>query len=350
MKKLDFTVPFSGFADLDFINVLASVLLFLKGTAAEKTDAYACAKQTTGVCTGCGNCRGTLGALQEKTYFLLDTMCGRSSLRCRYDGTPTEMQKWIGETDADDCGTEETVEFLFGYVGFAYTTVIDRAAFAAAVKSSVDAGKPVIAKVPGNNGRFRVIIGYDGEELLEPEYEGAQHKPTEHVTMADLQMLYMIGAEIPRRYTERDGLLRIEKVMESNAAAGLWDEYAQNIGWWFGGMEGTTTEEQYARMKRIADTMWHTFNSHNFAEVFRYRVTKELQTPAFDALQQNMWAYGYTHDLAWSLIGLNDIIKWGEQWSGMCIGYAEMIQLVIYKIKENDEVVLKLVKEALTRL
>lgn len=346
VKKLDFAIPFSGFSDLDFINVLASVLLHLEGKK-DKKDGYRCAKRSGGRCCGCGECR----SLQEMVYFLLDTMSGRSSLRCRFDETPTDMQQWIGENREDSCGTAETVDFLFGYIGYRYRKVTDPAVFAEEVKASVDGGRPIIAETTdGEHGRYRVIIGYDGGQLLEPAYQKAQDLPDKAVTYDDLNALYIIGDKVPRRYTEKDGLERIVRVMEYNEQAGLWDEYEQKIGW-YGGMDAVSVDERAARMKRTADTMWHTFNCHNFAEVFRYRITDGLKMPVFDELQKNINGnYGYTHDLAWSLIGLNDLIRWDAQHQGIIIGYAESIQLILHKIHEHDRTILRLVKATLENM
>jgi len=63
MKKLNFNIPFSGFSGTTFINCFASAYLFLEGIAGEE---------------------------QENIFMLFDTMCGRSALRCRFDGEPTE--------------------------------------------------------------------------------------------------------------------------------------------------------------------------------------------------------------------------------------------------------------------
>ncbi len=38
---------------------------------------------------------------------------------------PTEMQKKVGETHTDGCGTLETVDFLFGFTGYDYEVVTD---------------------------------------------------------------------------------------------------------------------------------------------------------------------------------------------------------------------------------
>ncbi len=346
--KLPFNVPFTGFADLDFISVFASIYVYLEKFV--PIDDYNCAVKRGEQCSGCGNCKKSTHGILEQNYFLFDTVTGRSSLRCRFDGTPTEMQIRLGETHADDCGTPETVDFLFGFTGYDYEIVTDKTLFVDKICDSVNNDRPVIAKVPGDNGRFRVIIGFDGENLLEPDYNGAQAAPTVGVKLTDIEALYLIKGKIPRRFTMKDAVSRIVEIMEYNENSGLWDEYEEKMGW-YGGMEGLTVDEMQQRMKRTAETMWHTFNCHNFAEVFRNRITEELKNPALDEINANINpAYGYTHDLAWSLIGWNDIIRWDGQFEGIIIGYAEAIQLVIHQIHENDRKILTLMKNALVKL
>ncbi len=347
MLSLPFTIPFTGFSDLDFISVLSSTVLYLEGRTTESTD-YDCPKKTTSQCAGCGNCGNTLHNLQERTYFLLDTMSGRSSLRCRFDGTQTEMQDWIDEKDG--CGAAETVDFLFGFIGYDYRVVTDSTAFAGEIRTSIENNRPVIARVTGSHGRFRVIVGQDGNKLLEPDYAGAQNLPEYGIPYEEIELLYIIGNKIPRRFTEKDGLKRIKKIMEYNETAGLWDGYQQNMGW-YGGMEFIVPEERAARMKRTADTMWHTFNCHNFSEVFQYRITEELKDSVYDEMQQIIEpTYGYTHDLAWSLIGWNDVTDWVKPHIGIVIGYAEAVQLILWRIQQNDRDVLAAVKRTLERM
>lgn len=345
MTKLFFNIPFTAFCELNFISVLSSVTLYLeKVTALENYD---CPKESTGTCTGCGNCKNSLHNMQEQTYFLLDTMCGRSSLRCRFDGTPTKMQLLLDEPDG--CGTADNVDFLFGFIGYDYRVVTDRGVFAEEIRRSVEQDRPVIARVSGPTGRFRVILGTDGDTLSEPDYKGAQNPPEHGVTYEELQELYLIGDKIPRRFTEKDGLERIVKIMEYNEASGLWGEYQDNMGW-YGGMDGIPEEERATRMKRTADTMWYTFNSHNFAEVFRNRITETLKQPVFDEGQAIGPSYGYTHDLCWALIGWNDAIDWVRPHIGIVIGYAEAIQLILWRIQQNDQAVLATIQRILEKL
>ncbi len=99
-------------------------------------------------------------------------------------------------------------------------------------------------------------------------------------------------------------------------------------------------------MKRVSDTMWHTFNSHNFAEVFRQRSVEELKKPELDDICRKIGGpyYGYTHDLAWALIGLEECADWTKHAAGY---FGEMIDLTIRQIQKNDIAVLEEIKRAI---
>jgi hypothetical protein len=344
-NELAFNVPFSGFTTTNFINCFASTYMFLEEITGD--DEYECKKRNGQPCDGCGNCRNSTAGVQEDLFFLFDTMCGRSSLRCRYDGEPSEMQKLIGETEADGCGTDYTVEFLFGFAGYEYCKLTVPDESRAAIMASIDAGKPVIAKVRAGEGRFRVITGYDGGALICPDYTNAQRKPQGAPSYDELDMLYIIGDKVKPRYTLKDGLERIRQVMEYNIHEKLWDDYIGKMGWYQAdGLRKADLEEKQARMQRVCDTMWHTFNCHNLAEVFRYRTYEELKNPALDEICKQIGGpcYGYTHDLAWALIGLNERADWSTHYA---CGWGEMVELTLERIKQNDIEALNAIKRAL---
>ena len=347
MKKLDFNIPFSGFCGTTFINCFTSTYMFLEGIAGN--DDYDCKKKRGEKCDGCGNCRGSSKQLQEKWFFLFDTVCGRSSLRCRFDGEPTEMQKMVGEPSFYDGGSDNNVDFLFGFAGYDYSKLIEPSDFRAAVEASVGTGKPALARVKsGDGGRFRVITGYDGEVLSGPNYAGAQKPPKEAPSYGDIDALYIIGGKQSPRYTLIDGLKRIETIMEYNQAEKLWDGYMQKMGLYTSdSLSKVDAEEKKRRMKRVAATMWHTFNCHNFAEVFRHPIIEELNDPTLKNLYRPIGGpgpnyHGYTHDLAWALIGLEERADWTKRADGY---FGEMVELVLMKIRDNDAGVLKAVKE-----
>ena len=347
-NELTFRVPFSGFTTVDFINCFTSTYMFLENIAGN--DEYDCKKKNGAQCDGCGNCRNSNANLQEQKFFLFDTVCGRSALRCRFDGEPTEMQKLIGETEADGCGTDYTVDFLFGFAGYAYQKLTDVSAFIPAMIASIDAGKPVIAKVKSGAGRFRVIIGYDGNAMICPDYSGAQEKPEGLPAWGDVDALYVVGDKTKPLYTLKDGLERVKKVMEFNINERLWDGYIVKMGLYTSdSLNNVDLQEKKARMARVAETMWHTFNCHNFAEVFRYCLCDELRNPALTETIKPIGGpgnnfHGYTHDLAWALIGLEECADWSKHAAGY---FGEMVELTIKRIAANDEGVLDAVNQIL---
>lgn len=349
-NSIAFDIPFSGFATTTFINCFASAYMHLEGIAATGEREHACAERAGATCDRCGNCGRTPVAMQERYFFLFDTMCGRSALRCRFDGTPTVMERLVCETDFYDAGTDDTVNFLFGFAGYAYRRLTEAAAFPGAVAASIDAGRPVLAKVREGEGRFRVVTGYDGDALLGPDYAGAQRPPERPPMYDEIVALYVVGEKEPPRYGLRDGLERIKMVMEANAAEDVWGVYREKMGLYTkDSLRSVGIEERQARLARVAETMWHTFNCHNFAEVFRQRHYPPLQNPAFDALCHEIGGpcYGYTHDLAWALIGLAERADWTRHHA---IYFGEMAELTLCQINRNDMRVLAIVKEMLAIL
>lgn len=357
---LTFNIPFCGFAGTTFINCFASTYMFLEDIAVGGSD-YECRQLDGKSCNSCGNCSkggSTPISVQESYFFLFDTICGRSSLRCRFDGELTEPQKMICETDFYDGGTDSNIDFLFGFAGWEYRKLTDPIDFEKAVTASVDTGRPVIAKVKTGNDRFRVIIGYDGNALICPDFTNAQRKPEAAPSYDELDTIYIIDEKIAPQYTLIDGLKRIRKVMEYNINERLWDGYTEKMGLYTAdSLSRVSADEKKARMKRVADTMWHTFNCHNFAEVFRkYRDggdasvydaigdMKKLRTLEFKELCDKISGpcSGYTHDLAWALIGLDECADWSKHAAGY---FGEMVELTISQIANNDVEALGAIKK-----
>lgn len=363
MTKLDFTIPFSGFASTTFINCFTSVYMYLEGMKQEDKGVTRCSQWENGQCSSCGNCATKPHAMQERCFFLFDTICGHSSLRCAYDGVPGEMERLINADDFYDGGAADNIEFLFGFGGYDYQAVTDTAVFMERIAASIDRNKPVIAKLKGNSVPFAVITGYDGDEIICPDFRCAQKSPEPAVTPACIDSLYLIGDRIAPKYKLADGLKRIERVMDYCLREGMWDGYMKKIGTYGPDSLGADEPEgRKARMKRLAETMWHTFDSHNFAEVFRTYLpgslnrdaydsindVKRLADPAFgESIHTINWRYGYTHDLAWSIIGLDECIDWND-WKSHY--YGDMLQVVIGKLKENDGAVLECVRSIIKLL
>lgn len=71
-------------------------------------------------------------------------------------------------------------------------------------------------------------------------------------------------------------------------------------------------------MKRLAETMWHTFNSHNFAELFRTFLPERGSGSVEEHLPWDDWKSHY---------------------------YSDMLELIIRQIKENDEKALDCIRQ-----
>jgi hypothetical protein len=334
--------------------------MFLENISVGKAD-YDCPQLQGVPCNSCGKCQkggDTPISIQQKYYFLFDTMCGCSSLRCRFDGERTEPEKMICDVDFYDGGTDNNVDFLFGFAGYNYRKLTAPGDFKAEISVSIDAGKPVIAKVRTGDAPFRLIIGYNADTAIScPDFTSAQKKPEHAPAYDEIDALYIIGEKTESRYTLIDGLKRILYVMEYNANENLWGGYTEKIGLYTSdSLNNCSIEEKKTRMKRVAETMWKTFKCHNFAEVFRkYRDDgdasvydsvgdmNKLRNPAFKELWDKISdpCHGYTHDLAWALIGLEDCADWSRHAAGY---FGEMVELTLSQLVKNDEEALSAIK------
>ena len=324
-QKIDFNIPFSVFAGTNFVNCFASTYMYLEGI-------------------GVGDTSDQYG--DNNQYFcLFDTMCGRSALRRRFSDEPTEMQMLI-EGEVEDlygiCGTDDTVDFLFGFAGYAYRKLTDSKDFMDAIRASIDAGRPVIAKVKAGKGLFRVITGYDGKKLLGPDYKHAHHQPKKPPKYDELAALYIIGGKTAPRYTLSDALERIRQVMEYNIKEKLWDGCIEKMGGWLmfpsaDGWEQAGAEERKARLARLKNVMWYAMNCHTFGETFRNRYHEELRNPAFDGLWKKISGLCYSIDaLIYGIDCLNGQLDWSKIHSAMVPGISAMIVMTLEKVKQMD--------------
>lgn len=289
----DFDIPFSGFAGTSFINCFTSTYMFLENIN---------------------------GAEQERYFFFFDTMCGRSSLRCHYNDLLTPMQKMICESEFYDGGSDNNIDFLFGLTGYEYRKITAVNQYNDAFTSSIDAGKPVIARVKTGKMRYRVITGYDDNSLICPDYGNAQNKPEQAPAYEEIDALYIFGEKSRQRFTVLDGLKRIRQVMRYNAKENLWNSYTDKLGTYKGFFD-VDSDEKKRRLKRTADTMWHLFNCHNFRETFCFydgrpcynipgaeQLTKAELAPLWAKIDGYPDSYNHTHDLAWGLIYLESCV------------------------------------------
>jgi hypothetical protein len=341
-NQLEFNIPFSGFADLVFTNCFASVYMYLKDI--KGVDEYECPAREGKGCSGCGNCSHSNGKIQEDYYFLFGTMSGGNSQREKFDRNKREE---TGDYDSYwNC--DDTVDFLMKLTGYDYNKITDN--FSAIIKNSIDSGKLVFARMKdGSNGRFRVLIGYENDSLIMAEPLGAQKKPANTPTYDEIDYIFVITGKSEPKYNLLDAFKRIEKVMENNFDQKLWDEYIQKFKYWDEKLQDADFEEIKRRFKRVDETMWYTFNCHNFAETFRHRIWEPMKDKRFDnAFKVIDAAYDNTHTRAWQVIGLNQCRDWSKrQYNELEWGYCNCIIMCIEKLREYDKEVLAAVKECI---
>jgi RNA polymerase sigma factor (sigma-70 family) len=315
--QINFPYPFSGFNHLTFINCYASVYMHLEGIVG--VDQNSTAKK------------------QEDYYFIMDTMSGRSADRRDFEDTSEHM---------DD--TPETIDFLMGLTGYTYRTV--REDLPAAIKASIDSGKPVLARVKDeSNGAFRVLIGYDGDALVMADPKGAQRKPTTPA-YADIAEAIIITGKTQPRYTFLDALRRIQTVMVKSRDARIWDQYIEQLSW--ERLKKADFEEIRRRYKRIAGISWYNFNCHNFAETFRHQVWEPLKDPRLDEVRRQIdKSYDNSHTRNWQVISLHDCRDWSKRPYGQLEwGYSATVVGCLEKLRDYDAEVLAAIERAIAIL
>ena len=87
-----------------------------------------------------------------------------------------------------------------------------------------------IGRQTASDEKFRVIIGYDGDTMICPDFTNAQRKPANAPVYSELDVLYIIGDKIEPRYKLIDGLRRILYVMECNANENLYLSVRLELG------------------------------------------------------------------------------------------------------------------------
>ncbi len=328
MKNLiDFNIPFTPFSFTDFISCFSSVYAFLEN---RKEDA-------------------------EQFFFLFDTMCGRSSIRLRFDQQPTKMQNLIGEIPAEGYynGTDSTTDFIFGFAGYEYQKYSKKSEYKEAIAASIHAGKPVLGRISSGNGRFHVIIGFDDDKLITTDYSQAQDPPVNAPTYDELEEIYIFGNKISPRFTFLDGLERIQQVIEQNKKDKIWDSFIEKMGGWLmypseDGFDKASTEEKISRMHTFTFTMQYAWNCHNFGEVFRNCKLDEMCDPVFSELWHSISDSCYCIDAFGHAINyLNSRIDWNTMHFAALPGISAMICMAIEKVKALDEKLLESINQAI---
>lgn len=330
MPTLDFHVPFTGFADLSFYNCFAAAYVYLEGF--EPVTDYDCARKTTGNCTGCGNCRKTLSAIQEDWYFIFGTFTGDFSHWEMFDGNTA---------DRPPHEDESYVDFCMKLAGYTYQKVTSD--FKSALVASIDNARPVIAVLKDRKkGACRLLIGYDGDTTLMANPKGSQNEDAVAPQYDEIEYLYVITACGQPTCTLLDGLKNIERTLVSVLERGVWEDFRRHFAFWDGGLKDKPFEETKATFARATQLCWNFDHCHNVAETFRHQVFPALQDDRLEPYRNEIdRAYDNSHNSQWAMMALHDCRDWSKrEWEskewGMCI-YAEW---TIDQLKKNDEDVL----------
>ena len=313
---LDYDQHFTYLEGQNFIQCFASSFMYLERKANPTGSIND--PEIGGQCFGCGSggelshCKKDKDAAKRcGFFFLFNTLTGTSAVRRQFDGKPTDMQKLTGYVgfigdEGNDCGTDFVVDFLFGYTGYDYKKVTNAAAFKDEIITSIDAGKPMIAKLKVKDPPFHVIIGYDDDKLVVPHtinYNWQEKPPTlkpEYIPAYDeIDALYIFGDKAKRRYTLKDGLNNIRRVMEYNINAGLWDEYLAKIG----ELDKVGPDERQYRAKQLADTNIYMYNFCSFGGIFSCEQLPDhyLHNEFFDPKLADLWKQ-VTDDSHWAIV------------------------------------------------
>ena len=274
-NSLDFNIQFSNLMGRSFPNCFAGVYVYLENIFDKLPKE--CGKK---MCFGCGCSRDA----QSAHFTVFDTMCGKSSLYWRFDGVATDMAALIGDNSrvgnwSGKCGTDYTVDFIFGFAGYEYQKITDAAMFKKEIVAAIDSGKPVLADLATDDKSFLVITGYDEETLISSYYHTDQDKDTQEkltITLScdDIKTIYTIGNKVTPIYTLKDGLERIKQVIESTFNEKIWDDGIDQVTTMFinptdEDFEKMSADDLNALKKRITETITNQFHCHIFGSALK---------------------------------------------------------------------------------
>ena len=261
-NKLDFKSAFFQWGGLGFYNCYAAVYWYLQGMNANINCG---AKQGKG-CDNCGNCSESLNCLFE-------TIGGQWTSRQSWSGEKTNLQKEIDNSLGDQSNaSDKLIDFIIGFTGFAYKKVGDN--FKENIVTSIDKCRPVIAKLKIDTlstdlaKGYRIIIGYDEDTLIEPNYKPAADLK-DAVTYDEIECLYVLGEKITPKYTFHDLLHVIENAMDSDFNEGIWYDFLHKFDYEGEKLWEVSDDEIVSRFKRLRHVSgWIPNQGHGLQTAF----------------------------------------------------------------------------------
>ena len=190
--------------------------------------------------------------------------------------------------------------------------------------------------------------------MIQPNYAHAKGAPETPPAYGELEALFIPGARIAPRYTLKDGLARIHRVMRGNLDESVWDGYIGTIGGWLmfpsgDGLDRAAPEERKARMERLTQAIWAAMSCHNFGEAFRNRLQAEMRSPALAELCEQISVQCYSMDaLIYGIDYVKNRIDWANvQQHTTAPGISAVLCLSIERLKRIDAELMKIIEQAM---
>ncbi|MBQ4573821.1 MAG: hypothetical protein IJA85_01355 [Clostridia bacterium] len=353
MKKLNFNIPFSDFCWQDFLNCFAAVHVYLADMP--HNEDYVCAEKAGRGCNDCGNCKNSIGNIQNDYYFIFGAVTGCASFLEDYDNT---------RKNPKDDKLDDVIDFCMKYAGYDYRVATDN--MFAEAKLSLDAGIPVLAqlKEQSSDGPYRILIGYDDEKRLWDVYTQEQGADEITLTADDIKSLCIITKKTAPAYTLADGLKNIEKALVDADTNGIWTQSIPMFDYWKV-LEKLPIEEIKKRFERVKTAAWNFDRCHNFKSAMdclinhpTYRESLRTMNLSEDKLRRCAQlgadierVYHSSHELQWAVISLYDCRHFTKKEmdpveAGMC----ECARIIIRQLAQNDRDVLEAVRELIKEL
>jgi len=202
-----------------------------------------------------------------------------------------------------------------------------------------------------------VLIGYDGDTLVAPDYVNG-HDNTKQKGVSkygEIEAMFVFGEKTAPRHTLKDGLERIKLMFELNAREKIWDEYTAQMQKDFSDCKddeynALTPDEQGAFINNLKDAATAAWVIHGLGEAFAGRQHEEMRNPALlgtwekiSKITNRMNSIGFAIYFLERKIDCSELTHFWDR-----IGIGDMIRAgIIEQYKTMDAELLELIKQAI---
>lgn len=266
--------------------------------------------------------------LPEKNIDGLDeaflTFCGIPLIRNDYQNSMTEAKKLSG-ADGSYFASEHNVDFLFGYTGYEYDKITEKAKFNNIIKKSINEEKPVLAKI--KSAGYCIISGYDDDNFISTNYN------KQALNAETIEHIYIFGNKTEPRYRLKDALKRVLYYIEWNVNERIWDKHIEEINAIRG--DKKETDELKKVVGIIADHSFEASYTWAFAETFNKRFSDELKNPKLDEMCSKLGDLGYNNcTYSWRTLFLKEQTNWDFKYVQY---YGTLIDMVVELVRSHQK-------------